>query len=145
MLPEGDKGNAFRGHSVYTQSCATCHRLFNEGEKIGPELTQSERGNLDFLLTSIVDPSALIRKEYQARSLVLTDGRILSGLVIDENDRTMTIVDSKRQKTTIPLTEIEASRPSDVSLMPEGLLDTLKEEQIRDLFKYLQSTGPSAR
>jgi putative membrane-bound dehydrogenase-like protein len=44
MLPEGDKGDAFRGHAVYTQSCATCHRLFNEGERIGPELTQSERG-----------------------------------------------------------------------------------------------------
>ena len=145
MLPEGDKGNAARGRVVYKEACAVCHRLFDEGEKIGPELTQSERGNLDFLLTSLVDPSALIRKEYQARTIATTDGRVLNGLVLDENDRTITLIDSKRQKTVIPVSEIEASRPSDVSLMPEGLLDPLKEEQIRDLFKYLQSSGPPGR
>ncbi len=145
MLPEGDKGNAARGQVVYKEVCSVCHRLFDEGEKIGPELTQSERGNLDFLLTSLVDPSALIRKEYQARTIATTDGRVLSGLVLDENDRTITLIDSKRQKTVIPVSEVEASRPSDISLMPEGLLDPLREEQIRDLFKYLQSGGPQAR
>ena len=143
MLPEGDKGSATRGRAVFKEACAVCHRLFDEGEKIGPELTQSERGNLDFLLTSLVDPSALIRKEYQARTIATTDGRVLSGLILDENDRTITLIDSKRQKTVIPVSEVEASRPSAVSLMPEGLLDPLKEEQIRDLFKYLQSSGPT--
>ncbi len=142
MLVEGDKGNAASGRVVFKDVCSVCHRLFDEGEKIGPELTQSERGNLDFLLTSLVDPSALIRKEYQARTIATTDGRVLNGLVLDENDRTITLVDSKGQKTVVPVAEIEASKPSDVSLMPEGLLDPLREEQIRDLFKYLQSGGP---
>jgi putative membrane-bound dehydrogenase-like protein len=145
MLVEGDKGSAARGRTVFKDVCAVCHRLFDEGEKIGPELTQSERGNLDFLLTSLVDPSALIRKEYQARTIATTDGRVLSGLILEENDRTITLVDSKRQKTVIPVSEIDASKPSDVSLMPEGLLDPLKEEQIRDLIKYLQSSGQPAR
>jgi putative membrane-bound dehydrogenase-like protein len=145
MLVEGDKGSAARGRVVFKDVCATCHRLFDEGEKIGPELTQSERGNLDFLLTSVVDPSALIRKEYQARTVATTDGRVLNGLVLDENDRTITLADSKGQKSVIPVSEVEASRPSDVSLMPEGLLDPLKEEQVRDLFKYLQSSGAPAR
>jgi putative heme-binding domain-containing protein len=145
MLPEGDKGNASRGRVVFQQSCAGCHRLFNEGERIGPELTQSERGNLDFLLTSLVDPSSLIRKEYQARTLATNDGRVLTGLVLDENDRTITLVDSQKQRTIIPVANIEATRPADVSLMPEGLLDTLKDEQIRDLIRYLQSTGAAGR
>jgi putative heme-binding domain-containing protein len=145
MLPEGDKGNTARGHVVFQQACAGCHRLFNEGERIGPELTQSERGNLDFLLTSLVDPSSLIRKEYQARTIATNDGRVLTGLVLEENDRTITLVDSLKQRTIIPVTNIEATRPSDVSLMPEGLLDALKDEQIRDLFRYLQSSGSAAR
>jgi putative membrane-bound dehydrogenase-like protein len=145
VLVEGDKGNAASGRVVFKDVCSVCHRLFDEGEKIGPELTQSERGNLDFLLTSLVDPSAMIRKEYQARTIATTDGRVLNGLVLDENDRTITLIDSKRQKIVIPVAEIEASKPSDVSLMPEGLLDPLKEEQIRDLFRYIQSSGQPAR
>ncbi len=143
MFPEGDKGNAARGRVVFKDVCAACHRLFDEGEKIGPELTQSERGNLDFLLSSLVDPSSLVRKEYQARMIATTDGRVLDGLILEENDRTITLIDSKRQKTTVPVSDIEASKPSDVSLMPEGLLDPLTEDQIRDLFKYLQSGGPT--
>jgi putative membrane-bound dehydrogenase-like protein len=145
MLPEGDKGSATRGRVVFKDVCSACHRLFDEGERIGPELTQSERGNLDFLLTSLVDPSSLVRKEYQARTVATTDGRVLNGLILEENDRTITLIDSKQQKTTIPVADIEASKPSDVSLMPDGLLDPLREEQIRDLFKYLQSSGPAPR
>jgi putative membrane-bound dehydrogenase-like protein len=142
MLPEGDKGVAARGAAIFKENCAVCHRLFGQGEQIGPELTQAERGNLDFLLASLVDPSALVRKEYQARTVVTTDGRTLTGLVLDENDRTITLIDAKRQKTVLPVREIEARKPSDVSLMPEGLLDTLKDDQIRDLLKYLQASGP---
>ncbi len=145
ILPEGDKGDPTRGALVFKEQCAVCHRLFNDGEKIGPELTQSERGNTDFLLTSIIDPSALIRKEYQARTISTVDGRTLTGLVLEENDKTLTLIDSKRQKTVVPIKEIDQSKPSDISLMPEGVLDTLKDSQVRDLFRYLQSSGPAVR
>jgi putative membrane-bound dehydrogenase-like protein len=139
MLPEGDKGNADRGRPVFKENCAVCHRLFGEGEQIGPDLTGSERGNLDFLLTSLVDPSALIRKEYQAQTVALRDGRVLSGLVVEESASTISLVDTNRQKTVVAREQIEEMKPSDVSLMPEGLLDKLREDQVRDLFKYLQS------
>ncbi len=139
ILPEGDKGSPARGKAVFKENCAVCHKLFNEGEAIGPELTGSERGNLDFLLTSLVDPSALIRKEYQGRAIALKDGRVLNGLILEQNDKALTLIDSKRQKIVIPVDGIEEDQPSSVSVMPEGLLDTLKDEQIRDLFRYLQS------
>ncbi len=141
MLPEGDKGNAARGRPVFKENCAVCHKLFGEGETIGPDLTGSERGDLDFLLTSLVDPSRMVRKEYQAQTVALNDGRVLTGLVVDEDDRTMTLVDANRQKTVIPRDAIDATRAADVSLMPEGLLDKLTEPQIRDLFRYLQSAS----
>jgi putative membrane-bound dehydrogenase-like protein len=143
LLPEGDKGNAARGKPIFQEQCAVCHRLFGQGETIGPELTGADRGNLDFLLTSLVDPSASIRKEYQSQTLGLADGRILDGLVVEENDQTVTLINVNRQRTTVPRSQVEEQKPSDVSLMPEGLLEKLSEPQIRDLFRYLQSAGGS--
>jgi putative membrane-bound dehydrogenase-like protein len=144
MLVEGDKGNPWRGQVVFRENCAGCHRLFGEGESIGPDLTGAERNNLEFLLSSVIDPSALVRKEYEAQTIALTDGRVLTGLVVEETDKAITLFDSKKQRTVLPRDTIEEMKPSATSLMPEGLLDTLREDQIRDLFKYLQSSGPPA-
>ncbi len=80
-----------------------------------------------------------MRKEYQSQTVALRDGRVLTGLVVDENDRVITLVDTNRQKTIIPREAIEAVKPSDMSIMPEGQLNALTEPQIRDLFRYLQS------
>jgi putative membrane-bound dehydrogenase-like protein len=143
LLPEGDKGNPARGKPIFKENCAVCHKLFSDGETIGPDLTGADRADLDFLMTSLVDPSALVRKEYQSQTLALKDGRLLSGLIVDENDRLLTVVDSNRQKITVPRQSVEAIKSSDISLMPEGLLDKLTEPQIRDLFRYLQSSGPN--
>ena len=141
LLPEGDKGSAVRGKPIFKENCAVCHKLFDEGESIGPELTGAERGDLDFLMASLVNPSAFVRKEYQAQTIALRDGRVLTGLVIDENDRSLTLVNGNRQKTVIARDAVEAVKPSEVSLMPEGMLDKLTEPQIRDLFRYLQSSA----
>ena len=141
MLVEGDKGDATRGRAVFREACATCHRLFGEGEAIGPDLTGAERGDLTFLLTSVVDPSAVVRKEFEAQAVATTDGRLLTGLVADENDRTLTLIDGQRQRIILARGDVEAMKPSPVSLMPEGLLDKLTEGQVRDLFKFLQSSG----
>jgi len=144
MLVEGDKGDAARGRDVFREHCATCHRLFGAGEAIGPDLTGADRGDLTFLLTSVVDPSAVVRKEFEAQTVATADGRLLTGLVAEEDERTLTLIDGQRQRILLPRGDVEASKPSPVSLMPEGLLDRLPEPQVRDLFKYLQSSGPEA-
>jgi putative membrane-bound dehydrogenase-like protein len=141
LLPEGDKGSAIRGKGIFKDHCAVCHKLFGDGESIGPDLTGAERGDLEFLLTSLVDPGALVRKEYEAQTIALRDGRLLSGLVIAEDDRQLTVFDSNRQKTAIARDSVEAIKPSELSVMPDGLLDQLTEPQIRDLFRFLQSSG----
>jgi putative heme-binding domain-containing protein len=145
FLPEGDKGNAARGRAVFQENCAVCHKLYDAGEPIGPDLTGSERKNLDFLLTSLVDPSALIRKEYEAQTVALADGRVLSGLIVEETSKALTLLDSNRQKTVIARDQVEEIKPSPVSLMPEGLLDKLPEDKVRDLFQYLLSSSPPPR
>jgi putative membrane-bound dehydrogenase-like protein len=141
MLGTG-KGDPRLGKQLFQTKCATCHTLFGEGAKIGPDLTGTDRRDQDFLVTSVVDPSAVIRNEYVAYVVATTNGRVLSGLVADATPQTVTLVDAKNERTTLSRQDIEEMKPSPQSLMPEKLLDDLDEQQIRDLFAYLQSTGP---
>ncbi len=141
ILPEGDKGDPARGRKVFQEQCANCHRLFGEGAAIGPDLSGAERGDLTFLLESTVDPSRQMRKEYQGVTVATKDGRVLTGLVVEQNDQYLVLFDSAQQKTTIPRAEIEETKDAANSVMPEGLLDKLPDDQVRDLFRYLQSSG----
>ena len=109
---------------------------------LGPELNGADRGNLDFLLTSIVDPSSQVRGEYQSVQVALKDGRVLHGLLADRSDSIVSVIDAARQVTKVPKGEVEEMKVSEVSLMPEGILDKLTDPEIRDLFRYLQSPSP---
>jgi putative membrane-bound dehydrogenase-like protein len=135
-------GDVVKGKELFKTTCATCHTLFNDGGKTGPELTGFDRKNTQFLLTHVIDPSAVIRPEYIAYDVVTTDGRTLFGLIADPSPMTVTLIDAKSERTIIPRFKIESMDPSTVSLMPEKLLDQFTDQQIRDLFAYLQSDQP---
>jgi putative membrane-bound dehydrogenase-like protein len=139
------EGNLENGHQLYMKHCGVCHTLHGEGQKIGPDLTAADRKNRDALLIGILDPSGTIRPEFVSQTAVLNDGRVLTGLIVESTDDEITIVDAKQQKTTISRDEIDQLQPSETSLMPERLLETLAEQEVRDLFRYLQSDGPQAR
>jgi putative heme-binding domain-containing protein len=109
-----------------------------EGTSVGPELTHANRQDRDFLLISIVDPSAVIRKEFLNYNVELKDGSVLSGLIAEQNANSITLVVAKNQRTAINRSQIISLRESAVSLMPEGLLNALKPQELRDLFSYLQ-------
>ncbi|HLW65386.1 MAG TPA: c-type cytochrome, partial [Gemmataceae bacterium] len=131
-------GDAQRGKALFAKHCATCHRLFDEGGNIGPDLTHANRKDRDYLLVSIVDPSAVIRKEYLSYVIQTKDGRALEGLILGQTANQITLVNAKNEKTTIPRDRIENMQESAVSLMPENLLRALKPEEVRDLFAFLQ-------
>jgi putative membrane-bound dehydrogenase-like protein len=137
-----DSGNARAGHELFKKHCATCHKLYNEGESIGPDLTHGNRKDRDYLLASIVDPSAVIRKEYLAYVVQTTDGRTLIGLIVAQTPAAVTLVDARNQRTTVNRSKIESIQESPVSLMPENLLKELKPQELRDLFSYLQTDKP---
>ena len=113
--------------------------LHGEGIKIGPDLTTADRKNRDALLINILDPSGTIRPEFISQTALLNDGRVLTGLVIESSADQITFVDAKQQKTTVARDEIDQLHPSETSLMPEGVLETLQPQEIRDLFSYLES------
>ncbi|MEQ8787923.1 MAG: c-type cytochrome [Pirellulaceae bacterium] len=128
------------GRALFQKTCANCHRLFDAGGAIGPDITGSQRTNLEYLLQTIVDPSAAVSKDYQMQTLVTTKGRVITGLVVAETKAAVTI-QTVNEKVVAPVDEIEERADSPLSMMPEGMLQNLTTEQVRQLFSYLM--GPS--
>jgi putative heme-binding domain-containing protein len=133
------KGEAALGKQLAARHCLICHQLFGEGQRVGPDLTAADRKNLDVLLPNVIDPSAVIREGYQQYIVTLTDGRVLSGLIAEQSPATVTLVDARNARTVIPRKDIDELTQADTSLMPEGLLDELSDQELRDLFQYLRS------
>jgi putative membrane-bound dehydrogenase-like protein len=132
------KADLSRGRAVFNKTCALCHTLYGQGAKIGPDLTGSGRADLSYLLENVVDPSAIVGVDYRVSSVTLKDGRELSGIIKNKTERTLT-VQGMTETTTTERSEIEEMRNSSLSLMPEGLLESLSEEQRADLIAYLMS------
>jgi len=129
-------GDAAKGRGVFTRTCAICHKLFDAGAEIGPELTGANRTDIDYLLQNIVDPNALIGEDYQLNMIELKDGRFLAGMIKAQDANTMT-VRTMTETTIVPLGDVKAKNVSPMSMMPEGLMNALSREDARDLFRYL--------
>jgi putative membrane-bound dehydrogenase-like protein len=134
-----------RGKALFTKLCASCHTLFGEGGKVGPDLTGADRKNLEFMLTNVIDPSALIRPEFQAFKIRTTDAQVLVGLAVEQTTTAVTLVDAQTNRHQIPRDRIEVMLPSELSLIPEGLIDPLDDQETADLFGYLRSDPPKAK
>jgi putative heme-binding domain-containing protein len=133
------KADRKHGRALFVRNCATCHTLFGEGGKIGPDLTGSQRANPEYLLTKLLDPSAVVAKDYQITIITTTAGRVLSGLVKEESDKTLTL-QTQNEVVRLPKSDIEERRRSELSMMPDGLLAPLSPAEVRDLIAYV--SGP---
>jgi putative heme-binding domain-containing protein len=130
------------GKQIFEQQCARCHALFDKGGKVGPDLTTYRRDDLDAMLLTIVNPSAEIREGFTTHIVATTDGRVLSGVIVEQDKNVVILRGSDGKEITVARGEIEAMRPSPSSIMPEGLLNNLSDQQVRDLFAYLRSSQP---
>ncbi len=135
-------GDSGRGRELFRRHCASCHTLFGEGRRIGPDLTQANRQDRLYLLTSLVDPSSRIRREYLRYVVVSTSGRIVIGLLADDSATEVTLLTEKNQRIRLQRDEIDSMQVSETSLMPENLLKTFSPQDVRDLFAWLQETSP---
>jgi len=136
-------GDPERGRSLFAERCATCHKLFDQGNAVGPDLTHANRQDRQFLLVSLVDPGGVVRKEYQSYILQTRDGRVLTGLIAEQTPESVTLRDAKGEPTRVARADIETLTETSASLMPESLSKELGPGQIRDLFSYLQGEGPA--
>ncbi|RYD30981.1 MAG: c-type cytochrome, partial [Verrucomicrobiaceae bacterium] len=136
-LSQADK---VKGKEIYAQYCGTCHKMYGEGGTVGPELTGGGRDNLDYLLANILDPSEVVAKENQLSIITMKDGRTLSGMIRASDDRTTTL-QTLAEKLTLPTADIAKTETLPTSLMPEGLIDSIPREQVRDLIGWLMDKG----
>lgn len=134
------QGDASKGRALFTTVCAACHKMYGDGAAIAPELTGSDRRNLDYLLENIVDPSAVVPADYRIAIVKLKDGRTLSGVIPEQNDRTVT-VQTPAERVSFLRSDIAEMQQLSQSFMPEGLLTALGEENVKHLIAYLMSSG----
>jgi putative heme-binding domain-containing protein len=132
------KGDARQGRLLFKNTCAVCHTLYDDGGKIGPNLTGSGRADLDYVLYNVIDPSAVVAVDYRLSIVTMKDGRVLAGFLRDANDKTVT-VQTITDAVTVEKAEIKSTQATPSSLMPDGLLQTMSDEQVRNLVKYLAS------
>ena len=126
------------GRAVFAKTCQQCHTLYGVGGKVGPDITGSNRPNLDYLLENILDPSAVIPNDYKATVIELKNGRTITGIVRGETPNAVTVV-TANETLTVPVKEIDTRKVSDVSMMPDDLLKPLSDTEVRALVAYLRN------
>ena len=126
------------GRAIFAKVCQQCHTLFGVGRQVGPDLTGSNRADLDYLLSNVLDPSALIGKDYVAHIIAATDGRVLTGVIRAEDKDSITVL-TANETITLPKSEVAERKASEQSMMPEDLWKGLSEQEIRALVAYLAS------
>jgi len=132
--------SAARGRAVYEKTCAACHMLYGAGGKVGPDLTGSNRANLDYILLNSVDPSYDVPDAYRTVSVLTVDGRSVNGVLAEEDARRIVLKTPEQPRVVIAKEDIEQRKISPKSMMPEGQLDQMTPEEVLDLIKYLRTT-----
>jgi putative membrane-bound dehydrogenase-like protein len=137
-LQKAKPADVHLGRAVYQKTCAQCHTLFGAGGKVGPDITGSNRTDLGYLMENIIDPSAVIPKEYAMTVIHMKSGRTYSGIVKDETPKVLTVV-MPTESVTLAVADIEKREPSPLSMMPEDIITKLKDEEVVALVAYLRS------
>ncbi len=127
-----------QGRQIFQQRCGSCHRLFGSGKKVGPDLTGANRQNLDYWLENIVDPSLVVSKDYTMSVVELQDGRVLNGLIVNRTQQSLQL-QTPTELLNLLAVDVQQTAQTGLSPMPDGLLDNLSEQEIRNLFEYLRT------
>ena len=131
-----------KGEAHFKARCASCHRMFNEGGLVGPDLTSYQRSDREALLLAIIAPSAEIREGYEHTVARMKSGEVHSGFREEADQQRVVIRQPSGQTRVLRREEIEKLSVSKSSMMPPGLLGGLSDQELRDLFAYLRSTTP---
>jgi putative membrane-bound dehydrogenase-like protein len=138
----GGTGVPKHGKPIYLAQCGKCHQFMGQGGNVGPDLSAFQRDDVDSLLLNIVHPSAEIREGYLSYFAATKDGRAFHGFLVDKDAQVLVLRGSDGKDVTLPHSDIGELEASKTSLMPEGLLKDLTDQQVRDLFAYLRMTQP---
>jgi putative heme-binding domain-containing protein len=141
--PELAGGNWLRGKAVFSSAearCAGCHTVRGEGAKIGPDLSNLVHRDYTSVLRDIREPNYAINPDFITYSIALDDGRVLTGPIRTEGEN-LIVGDAEGKVRSIPRTDVEELKPSVISTMPDGLVQALGPERMKDLLTYLLTPG----
>jgi putative heme-binding domain-containing protein len=138
LASDMSQADASKGRAIYQRTCLACHIMYGEGGKIGPELTGSNRSDLDYFLLNVLAPSYDVPEGDRMVIITSKDGQVSVGNVIEENANKV-VLNMVGQQSVIAKTDVKTRVTSKISMMPEGLLLTLKDPEILDLIKYLRT------
>jgi putative heme-binding domain-containing protein len=135
-------GDPVSGQAVFVRLCAQCHKIYGQGQEVGPDLTSNGRNDFDQLVSNVFDPSLVIGPGYQATTIATDDGRILTGLLAEDGKDRIVLRIPGGKLETIPRDQVEQVKTSEVSLMPEEIEKQLSPREIADLFAFLSLDKP---
>jgi putative membrane-bound dehydrogenase-like protein len=128
------------GRAVFRKTCATCHRLENEGVEVGPDLLSALRNKTrEVLLSDILDPSREVDPRYINYIVTIKNGRFFTGMIAAETASSLTLRRAEKAEDTVLRSEIDTIQATAKSLMPEGLEMQLNKQDVADVIAYLQS------
>ncbi len=133
--------NAQNGHAVFLRTCGACHTMYGEGGNIGPDLTGSNRANLEYLLSNVLNPNSDVPDAYKMVVITTRDGRTFSGNVVSETEQQLTLRVVGRDHAVIRKSNIQSRETTAVSMMPTGLFDSLTDREVIDLVAYLRTVA----
>ncbi|HRE51585.1 MAG TPA: c-type cytochrome [Flavitalea sp.] len=134
-------GDIARGRLIFSSLCGSCHRLFDEGGAIGPDLTGYDRTNISDLLNHIIDPGVYIREGYAAYHVRTSDNRSLLGTIKERSGSTVVIQPFNGEQITLSMDQVTSMEPQKISIMPERLMDGLSDQQVRDMVAYIMKNN----
>ena len=132
--------NLSKGRALFNQVCVQCHKLYGEGGSIGPDITGSDRRNLHYIISNIVDPNAEIPNDYRTTIVRMKDDRVLVGVIRSREGQTITVA-TPGEVLSVAKRDVAAIEPQNFSMMPEGLVLTFSDQELRDLISYLRGEG----
>jgi putative heme-binding domain-containing protein len=135
-------GDPVAGQRVFKNLCAQCHTIYGEGGRVGPDITANGRASFDQLLSNVFDPSLVIGADYQVSTVVTKDGRNLTGLIVENNDRRVVVRMAGESEEAVPRNNVEYTRLSKLSMMPEGVENAFSKQDLCDLFAFLSLDKP---
>jgi putative heme-binding domain-containing protein len=136
------KGDPKAGMVVFKNLCGQCHKIYGEGQDVGPDITSNGRASFEQLLSNVFDPSLVIGAAYQATTITTKAGRSLTGLLVEDAPNRVVLKMQGGKTETIARKDVEEMYTSSVSLMPEGVEKQLKPQEIADLFAFLVLDKP---
>ncbi len=141
-IERGARGSAGRGSAVFDRVCSQCHVLHGRGFEVGPNIVGNGRGNLQQLVSNILDPSLVIGEAFQPKTVMTLDGQVVSGLLAGENERFLKLKLQGGKIVEFDREDIDQVQASSQSLMPAGVESQMTEQELLDLLAYLSLLKP---